>query len=125
MEMQRTITLGAQSSYIVMYFEGSNAVKTTSICKETTTPLFCCTLLSFLEQLIFVHIIKSVRERADRSERLRESQMLSSVFPKYSIVMFVIVLRKRVILNAEIISAANSPGRVTRTLQQNLQKMPN
>ena len=26
------LRLGAQSSYIVMYFEGSNAVKTTSIC---------------------------------------------------------------------------------------------
>ena len=69
--------------------------------------------------------VKIVKEMPNTLNRLRESQMLSSVFPKYSIVMFVIVLRKRVILNAEIISAANSPGRVTRTLQQNLQKMPN
>ena len=72
-----------------------------------------------------VYKVKIVKEMPNTLNRLRESQMLSSVFPKYSIVMFVIVLRKRVILNAEIISAANSPGRVTRTLQQNLQKMPN
>ena len=69
--------------------------------------------------------VKTVKEIPNTLNRLRESQMLSSVFPKYSIVMFVIVLRKRVILNAEKISAGNSPGRVTRTLQQNLQKMPN
>ena len=44
---------GAQSSYIVKYFEGSNADKTTSIRNQTPTPLFCCTLLSSLEHLIY------------------------------------------------------------------------
>ena len=37
------LRLGAQSSYVVKYFEGSNAVKTTSM-HNYTTPLFCCTL---------------------------------------------------------------------------------
>ena len=47
------LRLGAQSSYVVKYFEGSNAVNP----ELDNTPFFGCTLLSSLEHLILVHLI--------------------------------------------------------------------
>ena len=36
--------------------------------------------------------VKEVKEVPNTLNRLRESQMMSSIFPKYSVVVFVIVL---------------------------------
>ena len=38
--------------------------------------------------------LKEVKEVPNTLNRLRESQMLSSIFPKYAIIIFVIDLRK-------------------------------
>ena len=51
--------LGAQSSYVVKYFEGSNAVNAEL---DHNTPFFGCTLLSSLEHLILVHLIMNGKD---------------------------------------------------------------
>ena len=52
------LRLGAQSSYVVKYFEGSNAVNA----ELDNTPFFGCTLLSSLEHLILVHLIMNGKD---------------------------------------------------------------
>ena len=53
------LRLGAQSSYVVKYFEGSNAVNAEL---DNNTPFFGCTLLSSLEHLILVHLIMNEKD---------------------------------------------------------------
>ena len=44
--------------YVVKYFEGSNAVKTTSIRDQKTTPLFCSNVMFESKKLKFLLLIR-------------------------------------------------------------------
>ena len=59
MKNTNKLRLGAQSSYIVKYFEGSNAVNAEL---DNNTSFFGCTLLSSLEHLILVHLIMNEKD---------------------------------------------------------------
>ena len=52
-----------------------------------------CKIIGISRKLFLVYgMLKEVKEVPNTLNRLRESQMMSSIFPKYSVVVFVIGL---------------------------------
>ena len=65
-------------------------------------------------------VLNEVKEVPNTLNRLRESEVLSSIFPKYAIVMFVVDLKKKS-LHARLQELL----KILHDLHYDLQKMPN
>ena len=66
--------------YVVKYFEGSNAVKTTSMPNQKTTPLFCSLEMFESKKLKFLLLIKRKEKFPSRQKSSARVQRISYMF---------------------------------------------